>query len=158
VTTTLIVVADVPTASGRAPDAAWDVTGVPPTVTVAPVDVTVGVTVTDATLFATVKVYEAVPEEKATFRDPSLNTSAVKVFKVFTALALLTVTVYVFCVEESPAVHITTIALLPPAGMACAEDTLPDVTAALDTVIVVPLSVAVGVSVTDAIPFAMDAV
>jgi hypothetical protein len=51
----LIVVAD-PAVSDTAPEADPDVTPVPCTVTVAPVEVTVGVTVTDATLFGTVEV------------------------------------------------------------------------------------------------------
>jgi hypothetical protein len=144
-------------------DAAPEATVAPCTVTVAPEEVTVGVTVTDATLFATVEVYDVVPAAKATFSEPSLSTRSLNVLTVLSAVALLTVTVYVFVVVVSPAVAVTVIAVpAPPAATACADDVAPDATAALDppeaTAIVVPLSVAVGVTVTDAIEFTIDAV
>jgi hypothetical protein len=142
----------------NAPDAVPDDTAVPATVTVAPVEVTVGVTVTDATLFATEEVYDVVPAANATFSEPSLSTSALSVLTVLSAAALLTVTVYVFVVVVSPAVATTAIATLPPAVTACADDAAPDATVELATVMVVPLSVAVGVTVTDAIEFTIDAV
>jgi hypothetical protein len=72
--------------------------------------------------------------------------------------ALSTVTVYVFVVLVSPAVATTAIATLPPAVTDCADDALPDATVEPATVMVVPLSVAVGVTVTDAIEFTIDAV
>jgi hypothetical protein len=122
------------------------------------VDVTVGVTVTDATLFATVEVYDVVPAANATFREPSLSTNALSVLTVLSAAALLTVTVYVFVVVVSPAVATTAMATSPPAVTACADDAAPDATVELATVMVVPLSVAIGVTVTDAIEFTIDAV
>jgi hypothetical protein len=158
VTTTVTVVVVEATVSPIADDAPPDVTGVPFTVTVAPVDVTVGVTVTDATLFTIVEVYDVVPDAKATFSEPSLSTSALSVLTVLSAAALLTVTVYVFVVVVSPAVPTTAIATLPPAVTACADDAAPDATVEPATVMVVPLSVAVGVTVTDAIEFTIDAV
>jgi hypothetical protein len=130
----------------------------PCTVTVAPLEVTVGVTVTDATLFSTAAVYEVVPDAKATFSEPSLSIRALRVLTVLSAAALLTVTVYVFVVVVSPAVATTAIATLLPAVTACADDVAPDTTAEPATVIVVPLSVAVGVTVTDATEFTIDAV
>jgi hypothetical protein len=145
-------------------DAAPDVTPVPSTVTVAPVEVTVGVTVTDATLFTTEAVYDVVPDTNAGVKALTwLSTSALSVLAVLSAVVLLTVTVYVFVVLVSPAVQVTVIAVpAPPAATACADDAAPDSTAALDppdaTAIVVPLSVAVGVTVTDAIEFTIDAV
>jgi hypothetical protein len=66
--------------------------------------------------------------------------------------------VYVFVVVVSPAVATTAIATLLPAVTACADDVAPDTTAEPATVIVVPLSVAVGVTVTDATEFTIDAV
>jgi hypothetical protein len=140
------------------PEADPDVTLAPCTVTVAPVEVTVGVTVTDATLFGTVEVYDVVPDAKATFSEPSLSTSALSVLTELSAAALLTVTVYVFVVVVSPAVPTTEIATLAPAVTACADDAAPDTTAEPATVMVVPLSVAIGVTVTDAIEFTIDAV
>jgi hypothetical protein len=125
---------------------------------VAPVEVTVGVTVTDATLFGTVEVYDVVPDAKATFSEPSLSTSALSELTELSATALVTVTVYVFVVVLSPAVVTTAIATLLPAVTACAGDATPDATAELATVMVVPLKVAVGVTVTDAIEFTIDAV
>jgi hypothetical protein len=64
-----MVVAD-PAVSDTAPDAACDDTAELCTVTVAPVDVTVGVTVTDATLFITLEVYDVVADVKAGDNDP----------------------------------------------------------------------------------------
>jgi hypothetical protein len=131
----------------------------PCTVTVAPVEVTVGVTVTDATLFSTAAVYEVVPDANAGVNAlTSLSTRALRVLTVLSAAALLTVTVYVFVVVVSPAVATTAIATLLPAVTACADDVAPDTTAEPATVIVVPLSVAVGVTVTDATEFTIDAV
>ena len=153
----MIVVAD-PAVSDTAPDAACEATVTVCTVTVAPVEVTVGVTVTDATLFGTVEVYDVVPDANAGDSEPALSTKVVNVLTVFTALALLTVTVYVFVVVVSCAVTTTTIAALLPAVMACAEDALPDVTALPPTVTVAAASVVVGVTVTDATPFATLAV
>jgi hypothetical protein len=82
----------------------------------------------------------------------------VSVLTVFTAAALLTVTVYVFVVVVSCAVTTTAIAALLPAVMACADDALPDVTALPPTVTVARASLVVGVTVTDATPFATLAV
>jgi hypothetical protein len=152
-----MVVAD-PAVSDTAPDTACDSTATDCTVTVAPVEVTVGVTVTDATLFGTVEVYDVVPEAKAGDNEPSLSTKVVSVLTVFTALARLTVTVYVFVVVVSCAVPTTAIAALLPAVMACAEEALPDVTALPPTVTVAAASVVVGVTVTDGTPFATLAV
>jgi hypothetical protein len=111
----LIVVAD-PAVSDTAPDAACETTVTICTVTVAPVDVTVGVTVTDATLSGTVEVYEIVPAAKAGEREPALSTSALSVLTVLSATALLTVTVYVtvMVLTVSPAVHVTVIAVPAP--------------------------------------------
>ena len=64
-----MVVAD-PAVSDIAPDAACEVTVTVCTVTVAPVEVTVGVTVTDATLLGTVEVYDVVPDANAGVIDP----------------------------------------------------------------------------------------
>jgi hypothetical protein len=64
-----MVVAD-PAVSDTAPEAASDATVTVCTVTVAPVEVTVGVTVTDATLFGTVEVYDVVPDANAGDSDP----------------------------------------------------------------------------------------
>jgi hypothetical protein len=47
----------VPAVSATAPEALPEATDTVSTVTVAPVDVTVGVTLTDATLFGTLTVY-----------------------------------------------------------------------------------------------------
>jgi hypothetical protein len=140
------------------PDADCEATVTVCTVTVAPVEVTVGVTVTDATLFTIVEVYDVVPEAKAGDNEPSLSTKVVSVLTVFTAAALLTVTVYVFVVVVSCAVTTTAIAALLPAVMACADDALPDVTALPPTVTVAAASFVVGVTFTDATPFATLAV
>jgi hypothetical protein len=153
----LIVVAD-PAVSDIAPDAACETTATVCTVTVAPLEVTVGVTVTDATLFGTVEVYDVVPDANAGDREPSLSTKVVSVLTELTAAALLTVTVYVFVVVVSCAVTTTAIAALLPAVMACAEDALPDVTGSPPTVIAAAASVVVGVTVTDGTPFATLAV
>jgi hypothetical protein len=83
------------------PDAAREATVTVCTVTVAPVEVTVGVTVTDATLFATAEVYDVVPDAKAGDSEPALSTSALSVLTVLSAAALLTVTVYVLVVIVS---------------------------------------------------------
>jgi hypothetical protein len=88
-------------------DAAPDVTPVPSTVTVAPVEVTVGVTVTDATLFTTEAVYDVVPDANVGASEPSLSVSALSVLAVLSAVPLVTVTVYVTVVEPSPAWHTT---------------------------------------------------
>jgi hypothetical protein len=64
-----MVVAD-PTVSDTAPDAACDATVTVCTVTVAPVEVTVGVTVTDVTVYGTVEVYDVVPDANAGVIDP----------------------------------------------------------------------------------------
>jgi hypothetical protein len=149
----LIVVAD-PAVSDTAPEAACEATVTVCTVTVAPAEVTVGVTVTDATLLGTAEVYDVVPAAKPGDSEPALSTKVVSVLTVFTALALLTVTVYVLVVVVSCAVTTTAIAALLPAVMACAEDALPDVTALPPTVTVAAASVVVGVSVTDGTPFA----
>jgi hypothetical protein len=66
-------------------------------------------------------------------------------------------------VVVSPAVHVTVMVVpAPPAVTFCPTDALPDTTTALDppdaTAMVVPLSVAVGVTVTDPIEFTIDAV
>jgi hypothetical protein len=89
VTTTAIVVLD-PVVSGMAPDAVPEVTTTVCTVTVAPMDFTVGVTVTDATLFGTVEVYDVVPDVKATFSVPSLSVSAVNWLDALSAAARVT--------------------------------------------------------------------
>ena len=65
----MIVVAD-PAVSDTAPDTAPEDTAEPCTVTVAPVDVTVGVTVSDATVFDTVHVYDVVTAANAGDRVP----------------------------------------------------------------------------------------
>jgi hypothetical protein len=111
--TTVIVVAD-PAVSEIPADAVRDVTGVPPTVTelAPPPDVTVGVTVTDATLFGTVVVYDVVPDANAGDSEPALSTKVLNVLTVMDAAALLTVTVYVFVVVVSCAVTTTAIAEL----------------------------------------------
>jgi hypothetical protein len=82
------------------------------------------------------------------------------VFAVLSAVALVTVTVYVFVVVVSPAVQTTAMAFPAPPIVErdCADDALPDATVELATVMVVPLSVAMGVTVTDAIEFTIDAV
>jgi hypothetical protein len=152
-----MVTAD-PAVSGTIPDAEPDVTAVPPTVTVAPVEVTIGVTVTDDTLLGTVEVYDVVPDAKAGEREPSLSTSALSVLTVLSAAALLAVTVYVFVVVVSWAVTTTEIAVVDPAVRACALDALPDVTALPPTVTVAAASVVVGVNLIDATPFATLAV
>jgi hypothetical protein len=64
-----MVVAD-PAVSDTAPDAACDATVTVCTVTVAPVEVTVGVTVTDVTVYGTVEVYDVVPDANAGVIDP----------------------------------------------------------------------------------------
>jgi hypothetical protein len=71
-TTVVTVVAD-PAASEMAADAAPDVAGIPWTVTPLdpPTDVSVGVTVTDATLFGTVVVYDVVLDAKAGVNVPT---------------------------------------------------------------------------------------
>jgi hypothetical protein len=72
-------------------DAAPDVTPVPSTVTVAPVEVTVGVTVTDATLFTTDAVYDVVPDANAGVNALTwLSTSALSVLTVLSALPRVT--------------------------------------------------------------------
>jgi hypothetical protein len=152
-----MVVAD-PAVSDIAPDAACEATVTVCTVTVAPVEVTVGVTVTDATLLGTVEVYDVVPAANAGDSEPALSTKVVSVLTVFTAAALSTVTVYVFVVVVSCAVTTTAIAALLPAVMACADDALPDVTALPPTVTVARASVVVGVTFTDGTPFATLAV
>jgi hypothetical protein len=122
------------------------------------VEVTVGVTVTDATLFATEEVYDVVPAANATFSEPSLSTSALSVLTVLSAAALLTVTVYVVVVIVSRAVTTTEIAVVDPAVRACVPDALPDVTALPPTVTVAAASVVVGVNLIDATPFTTVAV
>jgi hypothetical protein len=143
-----MVVAD-PAVSEILPEATPEVTATVCTVTVAPPDVTVGVTVTDATLFGTVVVYDVVPDAKATLREPSLRTSALNVLTVFTATALVTVTVYVLVVTVSSAVTTTAIAVSPTLR-GCALDTLPEVTALPPTVTVPLMCFAIGVNTTDA--------
>jgi hypothetical protein len=69
----------------------------------------------------------------------------------------VTVTVYVLVVVVSCAVTTTAIAVLPTLR-ACALDALPDVTALPPTVNVESISVAVGVTVTDAMPLSTLAV
>ena len=155
----MVVVAAPPVDRATAPDATPDVTGVPPTVTVAPVEVTVGVTVTDATLFTTEAVYDVVPDTNAGVKALTwLSTSALSVLAVLSTDALSTVTVYVFVVVVSWAVTTTAIAALLPAVMACADDALPDVTVLPPTVTVASASLVVGVTFTDATPFATLAV
>jgi hypothetical protein len=89
---TVIVVAD-PAASIIAPDADPELTVTACTVTVAPLEVTVGVTVTDSTLLGTADVYEVVPDAKATFSEPSLSIRALRVLTVLSAAVLVTATV-----------------------------------------------------------------
>ena len=139
-------------------DAAPDVTPVPSTITVAPVEVTVGVTVTDATLFGTVDVYDVTPDANAGDRDPWLSTRVVSVLTVLSTAALSTVTVYVLVVVVSWAVTSTAIAALLPAVILWAPDALPDDTVTPATFTVESASVVVGVTVTDGTPFATLAV
>jgi hypothetical protein len=121
------------------------------------VDVTVGVTVTDATLFATVEVYDVVPAANATFREPSLSTNALSVLTVLSAAALLTVTVYVLVELPSCAVVTTAMAVLPTFRL-CADDALPDATVLPPTVTVANFSISVGVMSTDDTPLTTLAV
>jgi hypothetical protein len=154
-----MVVADPAVASGRAilPDAAPEATATVCTVTVAPVEVTVGVTVTDVTLFGTVEVYDVVPAAKATFREPSLSTSALSVLTVLSAVALFTVTVYILLVRPSCAVTTIAIAVLPMLRL-CGPEALPEVTEVPPTETVAPASVVVGVTVMAETAFATLAV
>lgn len=96
-----------------APDATPDVTDVPCTVTVAPVDDTVGVTVTDDTLFRTVEVYEVVANANAGVRVAWLSTRPPSLLLVYTCGARVTVNVYVF-VGPPPAVHTIAMIVSPP--------------------------------------------
>jgi hypothetical protein len=152
-----MVVAD-PAISVTAPEAAWDATEVLCTVTVAPVEVTVGVTVTEATLFGTKDVYDVVSGANARLSDPWLSTRVVSVLTVLSTTALLTVTVYVLVVVVSWAVTSTAIAALLPAVILWAPDALPDDTVTPATFTVESASVVVGVTVTDGTPFATLAV
>lgn len=150
----MIVVA-APALSEMLAEADPDATVAVCTVTVAPVEVTVGVAVTDTTLFGTVEVYEVVPGAKAGDREPALSTKVVSVLTVFTAVALLTVTVYVFVVVVSCALTTTAIAVpAPPADTTCADDALPDATALPPTDTVAVASLVTGVRVIDDTAFA----
>jgi hypothetical protein len=139
----LIVVA--PTDKEIAAEAEPDATAVPPTVTVAPEEVTVGITVTDATLFGTVEVYDNVPDAKATFRAPSLSTSAVKVLAELSTAERDMLSVYVVVVK-SPAVT-TTETLFEPTLRLCDDELDPDATALPPTVTVAAASVTCGFNV-----------
>jgi hypothetical protein len=109
VTTTAIDVL-LPAVNACAPDAAPDVTALPATVTDAVASVVVGVTVTEATAFATVAVYEVVAATNDGDSVPALSAKLLSVASVYPAFCLVTVTVYVLAVVPSPPVTTTAIA------------------------------------------------
>jgi hypothetical protein len=119
---------------------------------VAPVEVTVGVAVTDATLFGTVEVYDKVPDENVGVSDPRLSTRESRVLTVLIAATLLTVTEYVLTAIPSCAVT-TMVMTVSPTLRLMGLDVLPDVTGVPCTVTVAAASVVVGVTLTDGTPF-----
>jgi hypothetical protein len=126
----LIVVAD-PAVSDTAPEAACDATVTVCTVTVAPVEVTVGVTVTDATLLGTVAVYEVVPAAKAGDSEPALTARALSVLIVLSDGARRKVTVYVLIVIGSP-IFTTTGMIVSPMDSGLADEVPPETTSSMD--------------------------
>jgi hypothetical protein len=120
---------------------------------VAPVEVTVGVTVIDATLFGTVQVYDSVSCAKATFREPLLSTKVVNELAVFTADVRVIVSAYDIVVVVSCAVT-TTVITLAPTPIFCGDDALPDATALPPTDTVAVASLVTGVRVIDDTAFA----
>jgi hypothetical protein len=81
-----------PVASAIAADVAADATVVPFTVTIALASVTVGATVVDVTVSATLDVYEVVLELKDGLRDPA-ETTRLESVAVVDAAPRVTVTV-----------------------------------------------------------------
>jgi hypothetical protein len=126
----LIVVAD-PAVSDTAPEAACDATVTVCTVTVAPVEITVGVTVTDATLLGTVAVYEVVPAAKAGDSEPALTARALSVLIVLSDGARRKVTVYVLIVIGSP-IFTTTGMIVSPMDSGLADEVPPETTSSMD--------------------------
>jgi hypothetical protein len=81
-----------PTAKDCAEDTAPEETAEPPTMMEAPVSVLMGVTVTNDTLFGTLKVYDVVPLAKAGVKVPALTTRLPSVLTVLSAAGRVTVT------------------------------------------------------------------
>jgi hypothetical protein len=131
-----------------------EVTVVPFTFTVAVLSLTVGVTVIDATVFATEAVYEVVAlanvGDRVPLESPKLDKSA------FADAARVTVTVYVFVVLLSCALTTVVMVLMPTFKLIVLA--APDVAGAPFTVMVALAWFLVGVSVMDETELATDAV